>query len=528
MKRLLLLSALLFTVACGAGTSVGGVGVPLRPIRPEDRVLLGDFSRVNAVAAVFDRVYVAYPTSLGIYRSLTHRWEVPRAPAEPRLLNAVFAAIVDGVDQSVWLAIPDGWLHYRAEMDLWERGSIPGRVQNVAIDAADPTRGVWFQSATGWYLQPRGGGVAMAASPPKSLRFPPSLEDAMRDLPQLRSLAPTLAQGPRLTPGRITTVAPAVDGSGWYLGTTTRGLLYFDRMGAQGQSFRVGLPSERVGALATTDDGLWVATDESPDVGAQLTFLCADLSCSKSITGSASFGLGFSAARQLLFASQHIWIGTDRGLLRQALPSGDLKRFDESSGLTDQRVTALVARRGKVVSGGPRGLAAENDAGAMERVAPNFTGMVYALAASGDTVWAATISGLLQYLPGAADLTRPEGLRQIGGGNASTYGVGYVSDTLVAMTADHLLWRDPVSGTWAIGPELSSRLGRLMLMFTDNDGAWVAGDRGVALVRPGVGALSVLEIPVDIPDQVTSIVRRGRYLWIGTPSGLVRYLLDLQ
>ena len=47
MRRTWLLITI-FSAACGQGTSGGGVGVPVRPIRPEDRVLLGDFSRVNA------------------------------------------------------------------------------------------------------------------------------------------------------------------------------------------------------------------------------------------------------------------------------------------------------------------------------------------------------------------------------------------------------------------------------------------------------------------------------------------------
>lgn len=528
MNRLGTLALLALVTACGAGVSTSGVGMPLTPIRPEDRVLLGDFSRVNAVATAFDRLYVAYPTALGIYRTLDRRWEVPRAPREPRLLTNVIGAIVDGVDRSVWLATTDGWLHYRPEADQWDRGFVPGRVQRVAIDAIDPSRGIWFQSSTGWYVQARMGGGASPASPPATLRFAPSVEDAMGDVPQLRAFAPTITIGPRMIPGRITSAAPATDNSGWFLGTSNRGLLFFSRMGAQAESFQLGLPSEVVGAIAAADDGVWVATDATSEVGAQLTWLSADLSRAEYLRGLPTTGLPFDAARRLLIGDQALWVGSDRGLVRIALPGGTMRRFDEGGGLPDQRVTSLVQRRGKVVIGTMRGLAQENAEGGVDRLAPEYFGSVYALVARGDTVWAATAGGLAAHVLGENTLKVPDGLRQLIGGNSATYGVGYVADTLVAMTADRLLWRDPVTGAWTFGPSLSTQLGRLMLMTADVDGAWVAGDRGVALVRPTLGALRVLQVPVDIPDIVTSIARAGKYLWIGTQRGLVRYLLDVR
>lgn len=527
MRRTWLLITI-FSAACGQGTSGGGVGVPVRPIRPEDRVLLGDFSRVNAVASSFDRVFVAYPTALGIYRPLERRWEVPRSPSEPRLLSTVFAAVIDGVDQSVWLATPEGWLHYRPEIDQWQRGFIPGRVQIIAIDAADPSRGVWFQTSSGWYVQSRYGGAAVPATPPRTLRPATTVDDAMRDLPQLRSLAPTLALGPRLVQGRLTAAAPAPDASGWYIGTSSRGLLYFDRMGVQAQLFGLGLPSEVVGALVATTDGVWVATDATPAAGAQLTWLSGDLTHSERVAGLPTTGLPFDAVRRLLLGDQLLWVGSDRGLLRVTLPGGDFRRFDEGSGLPDQRVTSLVQRRGRLVVGTLRGLAEEVTPGVIDRRATKYFGAVYALAARGDTVWAGTTNGLAAMLPGDDDLRIPDGLRQLGLGNSPVYGVGYVADTLVAMTADRLLWRDPRSGVWTPGPVLSEQAGRLTVMYADDDGVWVAGLRGAALVRPTLGALRVLQIPGDLPDQVTAIARSGHHLWIGTVQGLVRYLLEVR
>jgi ligand-binding sensor domain-containing protein len=503
-----------------------GTALPLRPFLPEDRVLLGDFTRVNALASSFDQLFVVYPMALVIYRPIEHRWEVPRAPYDPTLLRTVHAAVIDESDQSVWLATLDGWLHYRPLLDVWERGTLPGRVQTLGTDPVNPVRGIWFRTSSGWYVQPRSGGPAVPDTPPSTLRLATTVEDAMRDMPQLRSFAPTITVGPRLTTGRLTTAAPIANGSGWYLGTSSRGLVAFDRLGAVAESFQVGIPGEVIGALAASDEGVWVATDATTDIGAQLTLLSHDLTQSHSVAGLPTAGLPFDAARRLLVTDRALWVGSDRGAVRVALPSGEFKRFDEGSGLTDQRVTSLVERQGHVVIGTLRGLSEEVSPGVVQRRASKYFGAVYALAARGDTIWVGTSVGLAALLPGEEDLKIPDGLRAMIGGNAPVYGVGYVADTLVTMTTDRLLWRDPASGAWSWGPLLTAQMGRLAVMYADDDGVWVGGVDGVALLRPNLAPLRVLHVPVDLPGPVTSISRSGGYLWLGTLRGLVRYRME--
>ncbi|MES2123057.1 MAG: hypothetical protein V4503_00060 [Gemmatimonadota bacterium] len=526
MKRLLCCVILLS--GCGQSFNGPGTSVPVRALRPEDRVLLGDFSRVNALAASFDRLFVAYPTALGIYRPIERRWDVPRSPAEPRLLSLVFAAVIDGIDHSVWLALPDGWLHYRPDNDQWDRGVIPARVQSIATDDVDPARGIWFLTASGWFLQPRFGGAANPAAPPRTLRPATTVEDAMRDLPQLRALAPTLTTGPRLGAGRITAAAPSADNNGWYLGTTNRGLLFFSRLGAQAEAFQLGLPSEVVGAVAASGEVVWVATDATTESGAQLTRLSSDLSHSETLNGLITTGLPFNATRRLLITDKALWAGTDQGLVRQPLNGGSLTRFDGATGLADQRVTALTLRNGRVVAGTLRGLSEEGSTGRIDRIATKYFGAAYDLVARGDTVFAATANGLGVQTSGGDDLVIPDAFRGVAGGSGPVYGVGFVADTLVAMNADRLIWRDPRTGSWTPGPMLSGETGRLTTLLADESGVWVAGTRGAALVRPNLGPLRFLTVPGDLPDQVTSIARTRNHLWIGTPRGLVRYLLEVR
>ena len=104
-------------------------------------------------------------------------------------------------------------------------------------------------------------------------------------------------------------------------------------------------------------------------------------------------------------------------------------------------------------------------------------------------------------------------------------GIGYVADTLVAMTESQLLWRDPLSGAWTAGPLLSG-LGRLTAFAVTSDGIWVGGDRGAGFVRPMSPLLRILYAPTDLPGGVTAIASEGSYLWIGTTEGLVRLRLQ--
>lgn len=519
-------------VALAIGACAGGAGgavepgapVPVAALRPEDRVLLGDFSRVNAVASTFDRVYVAYPSALGIWRPIERRWEVPRAPPDARQLSRVRAAIVDPLDRSVWLATVDGWLHYALESDRWDRGALPGRVLALAVDPINPARGVWFRTTAGWVVQPTIGPGSVAI-PPQTLQLAPTLDDAMRDLPQLRGVLPSALVGPRMMSGQATSVAPAATRDGWFVGTTNRGLLFVDRFGATSVSVGLGLPGEVIGAVLATGAGVWVATDATRDMPAGLTFVNADLSGSIPVTGMPTQGLPFDITRRMVAGDRTLWLGTDRGVVRVAIDANRLQQWDEGNGLPDQRVTALVQRREHIIVGTMRGLAEVERDGTLRRHAPAFIDAVYSLAARGDTAWVGTSRGLFALVANDNDLRMPEGFRRLTGITAPVLGVGYHADTLVAMTPEQILWRDPLTGTWTAGPVISGELGRLTVLDASVRGVWVGGSRGAGLVHPTTGVVRSLRVPVDIPGEVTAIANDGTHLWIGTPAGLVRFLL---
>ena len=105
-----------------------------RDWRPEDRTVIGDFSRINAIATSSDRVYIVSPSALLIWNPLFRRWEGSFDPPNPSLLARVFTGLADPLDNSLWLARPDGWVHYQPDIQLWDQGTVPDGV--VAIGRA--------------------------------------------------------------------------------------------------------------------------------------------------------------------------------------------------------------------------------------------------------------------------------------------------------------------------------------------------------------------------------------------------------
>src|SRR5262245_60819769 len=109
---------------------------------PKDRTILGDFTRINAVASSIDRVYAAAPTALLIYDPQFKQWHGPFTPRDPGMLERVFQGLADPLDNSLWLARPDGWVHYTPELDQWESGIAPSPVQEIAFDSDQPALGL--------------------------------------------------------------------------------------------------------------------------------------------------------------------------------------------------------------------------------------------------------------------------------------------------------------------------------------------------------------------------------------------------
>lgn len=495
-----------------------------RDWRPEDRTVVGDFTRVTAIAASLDRVFIATPTALLIWNPQFQRWEGSFDPPDLALLSRVFTALVDPLDNSLWLGRPDGWVHYQPDIRLWDQGVVPEGIVAIAFDQADPGAGLYLRTRSGWELLPRGGVTPTPARSPAQPLAAPTVEQAIRSNPTLQANAAAILTDNRLRNVHYTAAARAFDNRGWYMGTSGLGALYLADGAALPERLSFGLPSERAGAVFDWPGGVWVGTNRTPLTDASLTLVARDLDEFRSLPGPSAIGTPFNQIRELVGQGKYLWAATDLGVARVAPADGRFDLVDEGRGLPDSRAYAVASRQGRITVGTAHGLARINDSLRVERIAPSYRDAVYAVFPAGDSVWVGTPAGLLLALPGEGDLVRPAGLT-----SPSMQGpvVDFASaaDTLVALTRDQMLWRNPKTGQWTLGADLSALLGPLRRFVADGPGFWVAGDRGLGYARLGTPPLRPLR-EGDLPGAANDLAVGGDYLWVATERGLVRFGLN--
>jgi ligand-binding sensor domain-containing protein len=505
--------------------SPAGAQAFTRDWRPEDRMIIGDFSRITAIAASFDRVYIAAPPAVVIWNPQFRRWEGSFDPPTPSLLARVFTGLADPLDNSLWLARPDGWVHYQPDIQLWDQGVVPGGVVAIAFDQDNPGAGLYVRTRREWQLLPRGGTVPVPSQSPARPVVAASVEQAVRSNPSLQANAAAILSDNRLRNVRYTAAARASDNRGWYLGTSGIGALYVDDGAALPQRLNFGLPSERVGAVFSWPGGVWAGTDRTPLADASVTFVAGDLSEFRSLPGPSATGAPFDQVRELTGQGKAIWAATDLGVARVNPADGRIELVDDSRGLPDSRVNSIASRGGRITVGTARGVARISDSLAVERVAPSYSDPAYAVFPAGDSVWVGTPSGVLLALPGLGGLVRPEGLRSPSF-QTPVVDLATLGDTLVALTRDGLLWRDPRSRRWTLGPNLSALLGRLRRFVPEGQGFWVAGDRALGFARLSTPPLRPLR-DADLPGAVNDLAVDHDHLWVATDRGLVRFRLSV-
>jgi hypothetical protein len=518
MRRpLAVLAALCLASAAAAQTAT-------RDWRPEDRTVIGDFNRVNAIAASLDRVYITAPAGVLIWNPQFQHWEGSFDPPDPSLLTRVFTGLADPLDNSLWLARPEGWIHFQPDIQLWDQGLVPEGIVAIAFDQDDPAAGLYLRTRQAWQLIPRGGAVPIPGRAPGRPVSPPSVEQAIRSNPSLQANAAAILTDSRLRNVRYTAAARAFDNRGWYLGTSGIGALYLADGAALPERLTFGLPSEDVGAVFSWPGGIYAATNRTPLSDASFTFVDPGLEQFETIPRPSAVGTPFNQVRDLAGQGKALWAATDLGVARVEPEEGRVQLVDQGRGLPDSRVYAIASRGGRITVGTAHGLVRLNDSMAVERLAPSYSDAVYAVFPAGDSVWVGTPSGLLLALPNRADLVRPEGLTSPSL-QAPVVDIATLGDTLVALTRDGFLWRNSKTGRWTLGPNQSALLGRLRRFVADGPGFWVAGDQAVGYARLSTPPLRPLR-EGDLPGVVNDLAVDDHYLWVATNRGLARFRLE--
>ena len=495
-----------------------------RDWRPEDRTVVGDFSRVTAIATSLDRVFIASPSALLIWNPQFQHWEGSFDPPDPTLLTRVFTALADPLDNSLWLARPDGWVHYQPDIQLWDQGAVPEGILGIAFDQADPVAGLYLRTRSGWELLPRGGITPTPGRAPARPVAPTTVEQAIRSNPTLQANAAAILTDNRLRNVRYTAAARAFDNRGWYLGTSGLGALYLADGAPLPQRLSFGLPSAQASAVFSWPGGVWAATNRTPLADASLTFVSHDLDEFRSAPGPSAVGTRSTRSASWPGQNRSLWAATDLGVARLEPADGRVDMIDDGPrparqpGVLDRLEAGPNHGRHRPWAGPHQRLPAGRADGAfLQRC--RLHGLPGGRLGVGWHPFGAAVGAAPGTRPGASGwpgLTQPASP-----GRGSCFLGRYSRGALprpdaLARSEDDALdpWTQPVR---APGPAPALR--------ADGPGFWIAGDRGIGYARLNTPPLRPLR-QADVPGAVNDLAVDDDYLWVATDGGLVRFRLN--
>jgi len=493
--------------------------------RPDERVLLSDFSWVTAVAASNWRVYAATRHGLLIYDRGAQAWRAPVTALDGYPASLALVALADVTGNAVWLGLTDGWARYDEDLNRWERGYVAGGVRGLMLDNQDLAGGVYLRGPSGWAHLSRG-----ALSPdPGPARLPPGNarvttidpETALQQSPSASAFRSLMLTDRRLQSHRFTAASNAPLQHELYLGTDGIGLIKMEDISGQWDVLSYGLLQSRADAVAAGARGVWVAGTAYGGERRGLTWLPEDLSTTTYL--ESAVGFGSAEVRRMLGVGDVMWVATNAGLFRvRTSGAGDMRRFDLGSGLASEDVRCLAPAPDGVWVGTAHGLSIVT---ADDRVTNFGSGgtTILSLLQVRESLWVGSAAGLALLAPGE---NAPRFVDADAALRSPIVALARVGDTLVAATADQLAWRDPAGGQWTLMRPGASSVGAITVLAADQGGVWVGGSIGLAFWSIGRSTFRSLRVPGDLPATIRDLIALPPYVWVATDSGLVRLRRD--
>ena len=484
--------------------------------RTDERVVIGDFSGVQAVAASRDAMYAATLNGLIGYDRRFRKWEAPFTPAEGYDADQVVSAAIDPADQTLWLGTRSGLTHYQLQGRQVETTPIVGGVSDLAFDRDDLLAGIFFSTRLGWRQLGRGQIMPQEVAPPPQQRrlSSPGLLEVYRRFPAVEAMAPTSLLDAQNRTYRFTSAALTPEADEAFFGSDGLGVFRMDAFGSRLERMPFGLLAQPVGAVAA-DSLVWAGTGASGG-RAGLTVLSPDIQRFQYHEARAGT---FESVRDILLRSREVWVATERGVAVLGW-DGTWRLIDRPMGLPGNNALVLAETASGVWVGTDRGLARIGPADSVAALPASLA--VLSLLALRDTLWIGTTRGLMLLPESGEDVLVPRD----GGAEPALrepiVALAAMGDTLVAATSDRLIARLP-GHAWMALPVIVRQLGRLRALAADSCGVWIGGERGLGFFRFAGKDVSTFPVPDDVPGPVQDLAVRGRYLWVATPEGLVRF-----
>jgi len=449
---------------------------------PEDRVLISDFSEIDAVAASPWLVFAATPHGLLIYDRTARGFKPPVTSLDGYPGGRVRRAVADPSGNAVWLdlggALGGGYFRYDVDGRAWTRGG------------GSPSFGQNDGTLT--------------------------VEAALASAPLAAAMRAAILTDARLRTHQFTSAAATPERPEVFFGTNGMGLVRVDKQTGEWDVLSYGLVAPGVGAVALAPDGVWAAANARPGQRRGLTWVASDLSATRPAEGGgAALGFTFLYARRLLTVANNLWLATEQGVLRIDPSTFRSRLFDLPN------ATSLARAPDGVWVGTTRGLSLIT---ADDRIMPmGPTGLpVTSLLAVRETLWVGTANGLGQLLPGVATVTTPPELAERPSLRVTVYALARLQDTIVMATERELLWRNPTSHEWSAVP-LPLNLGTPTALAADpNGGLWIGGTLGLAQAEIARSFIRVHTVPFEMPGPVRDVTADRDFVWAATDSGLVR------
>jgi hypothetical protein len=554
-RRALLVVVVLFACApagpggAGGGAGAGGAAEPVIrsrsragiPMRREDRVVLGRFSDVSAIAVSRRLVFMSTPQGLGIYDRLFDGWLPPLTPDQGFPSDPITAFAADPANDGVWIGSPGAVLYYQPAIDMLVRTSLPGSVDAILFDARDPGGGAFVRAGGQWTrVSPTGFVTTLAGFgdlPPNASRLvPPTLQSVYRQYPALQGFAPLLTRDAQLRSWPVTAAAEVPERQEVWLGTYGDGMFKVDPIFNQATHYPFGLLDRGVGAIALAADGIWAAglgTAEAQRGG--LTFVSDNFQQWQWLEGPISLPLRATRVNRLEVRGARAWIATDRGLfIMNTRDETDLAQLSSLNGLPADQVLSVAARDDGAWVGTARGLVFVQDTAGRQLASRVSVGpilasgtAVRALLLTGDTLWIGSDAGLL-FLPPGSDQAPVRASAAIAEPRLARPIVALArSDTVVAVANTDEVLRFNVH-TGQLMPRLANGamdfggIGQITAMRMDAHTLWVGGPSGVLVISRSNEVARLLTIPADLPGAVYDLQLQDEYAWVGTRWGLVR------